>query len=142
MRRKRLSVENGFVAALAVVGLILCIVVRDVGLKVGFGSISLLLGFYLVLNFVNTEKAVCPQCGKRLRKRRIRKDRVSRGATGNGSPGRLSRLRRPVRNAKKKKPFGKNKKTFTGWVNVFRFVRVQLCFIPSFSITVLQALSR
>lgn len=85
MRRKRLSVEIGFVAVLAVVGLILCIVVRDVGLKVGFGSISLLLGFYLVLNFANTEKAVCPQCGKRLRKRRIRKDRVSRDATGNGS---------------------------------------------------------
>lgn len=85
MRRKRLSVENGFVAALAVVGLILCIVVRDVGLKVGFGSISLLLGFYLVLNFVNAEKAVCPQCGKRLRKSRIRKDGAGRDAAGNGS---------------------------------------------------------
>ena len=36
MSRKRLSVEIGFVAVLAVVGLILCIVVRDVGLKVGF----------------------------------------------------------------------------------------------------------
>lgn len=85
MRRKRLSVEIGFVAVLAVVGLILCIVVRDVGLKVGFGAISLLLGFYLVLNFVSVEKAVCPQCGKRLRKRRIRKDGAGRDAAGNGS---------------------------------------------------------
>lgn len=85
MSRKRLSVEIGFVAVLAVVGLILCIVVRDVGLKVGFGAISLLLGFYLVLNFVSVEKAVCPQCGKRLRKRRIRKDGAGRDAAGNGS---------------------------------------------------------
>ena len=85
MSRKRLSVEIGFVAVLAVVGLILCIVVRDVGLKVGFGAISLLLGFYLVLNFVSVEKAVCPQCGKRLRKRRIRKDGAGRDAAGNRS---------------------------------------------------------
>lgn len=112
MRRRYLTVENGVAVVLAVGGLIAGIAVRDIGLKVCFGTLSVLAFFYLALNIDDTGKTVCPQCGKRIWDKRTGKSDAKRVDTLDDN-GEVVRIAVVCPRCGAQKVIWENKKAFT-----------------------------